>query len=185
MFINIYAWAGALDKSQINLRTGLVAGHFDGTFEGDFEATYSFDIDWEFFAANNYSFLARYTQAMDTPDSRPFYNFTGLGMRFYFDSKGLAMIQDQSDVVIKSLPRWRYYVSTDLGVSQVIVKSFGPVVQALASMLETGLNAGALYLIGDKFSINAQVGATYGWGFSSTSANGYTYRALIGGSYFF
>jgi hypothetical protein len=86
---------------------------------------------------------------------------------------------------VESMPKYRIYIGGDAGIAQVLVKSFGPNVQSVANMLEIGVNFGAIYQVNRKLGIEAQAGATFGYGISSTPTNGSTARALIGASYFF
>jgi hypothetical protein len=179
--------AKALDvrDSQFHFRTGMLNGKYSGTFEGDFSVTAALDMEFEFFVLSNGAVPFRFIQAMDSPDSRPFYTYAGSGYRYYWRSRGMYSFQKMEGVMIEALPRYRMYLGAEAGVAQVLVKSFGPNVQSVANMFEVGVNVGAIYQITRKLGVEGQAGTTFGYGVSSTPTNGSTVRALIGASYFF
>jgi hypothetical protein len=172
-------------KSQLHLRTGVLSGTYEGTFDGSFQVTSVIDVDYETFLSNSRSFHFRFIQGLDTPDSVPFYTYAGVGMKFYLDSKGTYNDNEEEGIYIFSRPTFRYYVGVDGGIAQVLVKSFGPVVQSVANMSDVGGSLGAIYQITDDFGIEAQTGFSVGYGFSSTAELGTTFRLFVGGTYFF
>lgn len=182
---NVEVEAVSVRKSQIHLRFGMLTGSFSGTFEGDFEVPAAVDVDYELFVANDGSVVFRFLQGLDNPDSIPFYTYAGTGYRYYWNSKGPSTIQKGDGLFIESIPRVRYYLGMDLGIAQVLVKSFGPNVQSVANMLDAGINVGAIYQLNKNFGLEAQGGYSVGYGISSTPVNGNTQRLLLGGSYYF
>ena len=70
-------------------------------------------------------------------------------------------------------------------MSQVIVRSFGPTVQAVANMIDFGPNVGAIYQLTQNFGLEAHAGVTFGYGMSSTNATGHTERLMLGLTYLF
>lgn len=173
-------------KSQAHVRTGLMTGSYNGTFEGSWEVSNAFDLEYELFVANDGAILFRFVQGIDTPDSRPFYTYGGMGFRHYLNyGKGSYSEQQDSGMYISTKPRIRYYVGADMGISQVIVRSFGPNVQSVANLVDVNVNLGAIYQITDSFGAEAHLGYSSGYGISSTPTNGNTQRYFIGGTYFF
>jgi hypothetical protein len=170
---------------QIFVRSGMIEGSYAGVFSGSFRVNLAFDIGTEYHVASDGSVLVRFIQALDSPDSVPFYTYAGTGMRYYFKGRGSYVVQSDETTFISSRPKWRTYMGGELGIAQVIVKSFGPVIQSVANMLETGGNVGAIYQISEKIGIEAQIGGTLGYGISSTSVSGSTFRIFLGGTYFF
>jgi hypothetical protein len=65
------------------------------------------------------------------------------------------------------------------------VKSFGPTVQAVANMVDLGFNVGGIYQLTESFGVELHGGLAFGYGMSSTHANGHTERLMIGATYFF
>lgn len=185
LFICSSSWALNIKNSQFHFRTGMLNGKYSGIFEGDFQVSSALDLEFEFFVANDGSVIFRLTQAMDNPDSRPFYTYAGSGFRKYWRSKGMSSTQAAEGVIIESIPKWRFYVGGDMGIAQVLVRSFGPNVQSVANMLDVGLNVGTIFQVSKKFGLEAHAGATYGYGISSTPTNGSTIRMLFGASYYF
>lgn len=171
--------------SQLHFRTGLVYGDYGGQFSGTFSVPTALDIDYEVFTHNNRSYHFRFTQAVQLPDSVPFYTYGGGGYRFYLDSKGLVENQNEPGILISSSPRWRYYVGVDAGIAQVVVQTFGSIVQAVSNMLDVGVNGGLMYQVGENLSLELQVGGSFGYSFSSVPEQGATGRLFFGGAYFF
>ncbi len=176
--------ADEYSKFQIFVRTGPIEGSYEGTFEDDFEVTLAFDIGAEYFIKPDGSVIVRFIQALDT-NSVPFYVYTGSGMKYYYWGRNSFNVQSESGTQISARPKLRAYVGAELGVAQVIVKTFGDILQSVASMAEFGLNTGMIYQVNDKIGLEAHVGGTLGYGISSTDANGHTIRALAGVTYFF
>ena len=172
-------------KSQLHFRMGYVAGQYSGVFDGDFKVYGAFDLDYELFLSSDASVSFRFIQALDNPDSVPFYTYAGVGYKYYWRSKGPLTIQKGDGIFIESIPKLRFYTGVDLGVAQVLTKSFGPNVQSVSNMTDVGINVGANYQISRNFGLEAHTGITYGYGFSSTPVNGRTQRFLLGGSYYF
>jgi hypothetical protein len=172
-------------KSQLHVRTGILNGKFNGLFTGKFELNGAVDVDYEMFLSNDTSFLFRFIQGFDSPDSRPFYTYAGTGARRYIWGKGTSMDQSDATLQITSHPTMRVYIGGDLGISQVIVKSFGPTVQAVANMVDLGFNVGGIYQLTESFGVELHGGLAFGYGMSSTHANGHTERLMIGATYFF
>ncbi len=173
-------------KSQFHLRTGLLTGSYNGTFKGTWDVSNAFDLEYEQFIANDGSLLFRFVQGIDTPDSRPFYTYAGVGFRHYFRSgKGSYSEQQEGGIYISTRPKIRFYTGADMGISQVIVKSFGPNVQSVANMMDVNVNLGSIYQVNDSFGVEAHLGYSGGYGISSTPTNGNTQRYFLGGTYFF
>lgn len=178
-------WANQESEFQLYVRTGVIEGSYDGTFEGNFTVNLALDIGGEYFVAPDGSVLARFILALDSPDSVPFYTYTGSGFRHYFEGRGPSSEQSDGTLSISLRPKLRTYIAGEIGIAQVIVKSFGPVVQSVASLVEFGVNTGAIYQISNKLGLEAQIGGTLGYGVSSTSVSGSTLRALAGITYFY
>ncbi|MCB0364616.1 MAG: hypothetical protein H6624_08700 [Bdellovibrionaceae bacterium] len=171
--------------TQLHFRTGLIYGDFSGQFSGSFSVPTALDIDYEVFTHNNRSYHFRFTQAVELPDSTPFYTYGGAGYRYYMDSKGILADQSEPGILISSVPRWRYYAGFDAGIAQVVVQSFGSIVQAVSSMMDLGLNFGLMYQVGTNLSLEVQAGTSFGYSFSSVPEQGFTGRFFVGGAYFF
>ena len=82
-------------------------------------------------------------------------------------------------------PTTQYDFAADVGVSQVIIESFGDVLQIIGSMFELGVGVGANHHITRDFSVQARVGISTGYGFTSVGLIGVTGRALVGAAYYF
>lgn len=179
------AFAHEESKFQIVLRAGQVAGNYNGVFSGSFQVNLALDLGVEYFTTTDSAVIVRFIEALDSPDSVPFYTYMGSGQKFYLSGRGPYSVQSDATTFISARPKLRYYAAWELGVAQVIVKTFGPVIQSVANMAEVGANVGAIYQLTDNFGLDLQVGGTLGFGISSTSVNGSTTRFLAGVTHFF
>lgn len=186
-FFSFTGLAQAHDQSrfQMFVRSGMIQGEYDGTFSGEFTVNLALDIGAEYYVGPEGAVLVRFIQALDSPNSVPFYTYAGSGMRHYYMGRGPYNVQSDETTFISSRPKIRAYVGGELGVAQVIVKTFGQVLQSVANMAEFGLNTGAIYQVNDNLGLEVHVGGTLGYGISSTSASGHTLRGLVGITYFF
>jgi len=182
ILISEMSWA---KDSQVHFRVGYLEGRFGGLFTGQFQIDAAMDIDFEIFLDHNTSYHFRFIQGLDSESSRPFYTYAGLGLRRYVLGRGRALGQATDHVSVSVQPTLRVYVSGDLGVSQVLVKSFGPTVQAVANMADISASVGAVYQLTRHFGVEVQAGMSYGYGISSINASGQTQRLMIGMTYFF
>jgi hypothetical protein len=177
------AHAGA--DSQLHVRGGLLSGVYTGPQYGDFSIPNAFDLEYEQFTHNQRSFLFRAIMAMELETSKPYYFYAGTGLRYYFSSKGMAFEAEDDKVSMSAVPRLRYYVGTDVGISQAIIKSLGRVLQVTSTMMDIGGHVGAIYQVDRRLGFEIQFGLTSGQGFSSVSVVGYSARALGGFTYKF
>lgn len=171
--------------SQLHIRTGILQGKYWGAQSGEFLVPNTFDAEYEVFLANSRSFLFRSMLAMELTTAKPYYSYSGIGMRYYLASKGMMFDAQDEGVSIISIPKWRYYVGWDFGISTAIVQSLGKVLQIMSTMIDFGGHAGVIYQVDSTFGIEGHVGATTGQGFSSVSVVGVTLRAFVGGTYQF
>lgn len=179
------AFANEESKFEMVLRSGIIKGNYNGVFDGSFQVNLAFDLGVEYFTTPDSSVIVRFIEALDSPDSVPFYTYMGSGQKYYLSGRGPYNVQSDATTFISARPKLRYYASWEIGIAQVIVKTFGPVIQSVANMAEAGLNVGAIYQISDTFGIDLQAGGTLGFGISSTSVNGNTTRLLAGITHFF
>lgn len=183
--VSFPAFAHEESQFQIVLRSGQVNGNYNGVFSGSFQVNLALDLGVEYFTSTDTAVIVRFIEALDSPDSVPFYTYMGSGQKFYLSGRGPYNVQSDKTTYISARPKLRYYAAWELGVAQVIVKTFGPVIQSVANMAEAGANVGAIYQITDKFGLDVQVGGTLGFGISSTSVNGSTTRFLAGVTHYF
>ena len=171
--------------SQFHFRTGMVSGNFGGAVSGSFSVTNSMDFDYEIFSATKRSWVLRSIMAYDLTEARLMYAYTGVGRRFYIKSNGMMFDDAQGGNRVSAVPKMRYYLGFDAGISQVVVKTFGTVLQASSALLDLGGHAGLIYQVSKAVGVDAQFGYTIGQGFSSVTVGAKTMRVLLGVSYFF
>jgi hypothetical protein len=171
--------------SQFHFRVGEVKGSFSGSVTGDFGVANSIDMDYEIFSASKRSTILRTIICQDLSAARLVYAYAGVGKRYYFKSSGAEWDNSEGGSRVYSVPKRRYYYGIDLGISQVVVKTFGPVLQASSAMFDLGGNLGIIQQLSKSVGLEAQAGVAYGIGFSSVSVSAITERLLVGVSYFF
>jgi len=175
----------ALADSQIHFLGGATTAIYNGPISGSFTVPTTFDGEYEWFVKNQTSFFTRLTFANDLILGVPYYTYIGGGMNFYFKSKG--MINEVSDlgVVVLSKPIWRHYFGWDIGLSQVIVRSLGKVLQVISDLSEIGARVGTIYQLDRHFGFEAQLGGSIGYGFTSVAVTGTTGHFYLGVVYYF
>ncbi|MEO5969696.1 MAG: hypothetical protein ABIQ95_07185 [Bdellovibrionia bacterium] len=180
-------YADGATVSQFHFRMGYLNTGFSGVLTGSFSNINAFDLEYEILTSSHASFTLRTTLVYDISNARVLYSYTGIGRRFYLFSNGMAYdFSDSStgDQVVSN-PQWRTYVGGDFGLSQVVVKSFGTVLQTQSALVEFGPNVGGIFQLSKSFGLELQLGLSLGLGFSSVSVSAVTVRSLIGGTYYF
>lgn len=172
-------------SNELSIRTGLLSGKYSGQFKDSFTIASTFDIDYQFTRTRRQANYFRFTMALDYPDSRPFYTYTGTGYRFFLNSIGRDFLGQEESVIMSLSPRLRFFLAPEFGVAQVIVKSFGPTIQSVSNLFEIGVHSGAILQITRRLSAEIQPGITFGYGFSSVATTGINLRLLGGLRYAF
>lgn len=172
-------------QSAWAVRMGPVHGNYSGPIKGDFYVPTGLDVEYSQFMANNKTFFFRATLALELPESKAFYTYAGTGMRFYYKGRAMAIHASEGDIQLSAQPTKNFYWGFDFGMSQAIVQSFGTVLQAVSTMVDSGLHTGMTFQINEKFGFDTLIGASFGFGFSSVGVTGVTVRGLAGVTYSF
>jgi hypothetical protein len=173
--------------SEVHTRFGLVNGTYVGPTpgsSGQFSIISTLDVEYEKHTTTKDSYLLRGIIGYDQTTALLNYFYAGLGQRRYFQSYGQPIVGIEGNDLIRMIPKWRFYGSWDLGISQVLVISRGPVFQTYSTLFDVGINGGVVYQATDRLGVEFQAGYSYGYGFSSVAVVGSTIRALLGISYF-
>ena len=173
-------------QTLVHVLLGNVSGSFTGDSEGEFSISQALNTEIEFLYNPKTSFILRNILAIDQSTSKNIYNLTSIGQRYYW--KGVTAPTEIIDVdgsKYSILPKQRYYIGYDVGVSQVVVTSLGPILDAVSTMVDVGVNAGGMYQLTDKWAIEAQAAFTRTQGFSAISVTGTTTRLMAGLAFFF
>lgn len=144
-----------------------------------------FDLEFEVFVSNRRSAFVRYILALDFSTTKNIYSYTGIGQRFYVFSKGPQVSEQDQGTFVGSSPQWRYYLAWDLGISRMIIGDFGTVLELSSTLLDLGGRIGIAYSVVPNINIEANVGAAFGYGFSSVAVNSLMLRAFLGTSFNF
>jgi hypothetical protein len=181
------ACADSTTTSQFHFRMGYLNTGFSGVLTGSFSSINAFDLEYEILTSSRGSFTLRATLVYDISSARMLYSYTGIGKRYYLFSNGMAYDFSDSSTAdqIVSIPKWRAYAGGDFGISQVVVKSFGTVLQTQSALVEFGPNVGGIFQISKSLGLELQLGLSLGLGFSSVSVSAVTMRGLLGGTYYF
>lgn len=173
-------------QTLVHLLVGNVSGSFSGDSKGQFSISQALNTEIEFLYNPRTSFILRNILAIDQATSKNVYNLTSVGQRYYW--KGVTApieIIDVDGSKYSILPKQRYYIGYDVGVSQVVVTSLGPILDAVSTMVDVGVNLGGMYQLTEKWAIEGQAAFTRTQGFSSISVTGTTTRLMAGMAFFF
>lgn len=173
-------------QTLVHVLLGNVSGSFTGDSEGEFSISQALNTEIEFLYNPKTSFILRNILAIDQATSKNIYNLTSIGQRYYW--RGVTSPTEIVDVdgsKYSILPKHRYYIGYDVGISQVVVTSLGPILDAVSTMLDVGVNLGGIYQITEKWAFEGQAAMTKTQGFSAISVNGTTSRMMLGVAYFF
>ena len=171
-------------ESQFHFRVGKVSGSYSGPVSGTFSVSNSLDFEGEFFTAPKTSWTFRSILAHDLSAGRMMYAYAGVGHNWYLWSDRVKMDAPDGATSFSSIPRWRYYIGADIGISQAIVYTYSPVLQAVSVLIDFGGHCAVIYQVNRSFGIEGQFGYTMGFGFSSVSVGATTNRFLFGVSYY-
>jgi len=177
--------AFAESESQFHIRIGAIKAVYWGSDSGDFFVPTMLDLEYETFLSNTRSLIFRSMLAMELETAKPYYAYSGAGMRYYLGSKGMLVESQGEGVAISAIPKVRYYIGWDAGISQAIIQSLGRILTVTSTMIDFGGNAGVIYQVDRKFGVEFHAGATSAQGFSSVSVVGVTVRATAGITYQF
>lgn len=173
-------------QTLVHVLLGNVSGSFSGDTKGEFSVPQALNTEIEFLYNPKSSFILRNILAIDESTSKNIYNLTSIGQRFYW--KGVTspiVIKDIDGSKYSVFPKQRYYVGYDVGISQVVVTSLGPILDAVSTMVDVGINAGGIYQLTDEWALEGQAGLTRTQGFSAISVTGTTTRLMAGVAFFF
>lgn len=186
-------------SSQFALRVGLLSSSLTvGSSTNRLSTTVSvpetLEFEYESFSTNHRSFFFRGTLAYELSDARVGYLFVGGGIRFYLI--GNAMTYDRSDVEgnrVISTPTSRLFIGPDFGLSKVeLVSAAGTTSTGTSSALtlsstnyDVGGHVGYVYQVSRSFGVEALVGASFVYGFTTVSATGTAVRAMLGITQYF
>ena len=145
----------------------------------------SLDLEYELIRSRNLSFLFRTIIAFDLKTGVLPYAYTGVGARYYLWSDSRGYDHAQEGIQIKKSPTFRIYLGPELGLSQVVIKQYTPVVQTTSALLEAGGNLGLIYQLSSVIGLETQVGYSLGFGVSTITVGASLLKALVGLNFYF
>ena len=83
--------------------------------------------------------------------------YAGIAARYYLYSKGAKVETFESKNYFKSTPTYRYYTGWDVGISQVLVISHGPVLQTYSTLIDFGGCGGYIYQITENLGFDIPI----------------------------
>ena len=202
IFLSSNLWAAGWEDFQVFFNMGMVNGTYSNPLvdggeedannstnvsnaESGFSVVPSFNFGLEYFSDLKTSYFTRAIISMDTATGKMRYSYLGLGGNKYFSSVGLMRSYVNKDAIVKSFPKWRHYYGWDLGLSRVIVVSFGNTLNAVSTGLDFGGHLGTNYHMGKTWALNMQLGMSYAFGFSTVAVTGTNMKFFFGTSFFF
>jgi hypothetical protein len=174
------------------LTSNLTVGNTDNRKSGTVSVPETLEFEYEILSTNKRSFFFRGTMAYELADSRVGYLFMGGGVRFYL--VGNAMTYDRSDTEgnrVTSTPTSRLFLGPDFGLSKIeLVSGSGTTQTSQALTLsstnyDVGAHVGYVYQLSRSFGIEALLGASFVYGFTTVSATGTAVRAMLGITQYF
>ncbi len=203
--ITVTTALSAESKNQLHTRFGYFRGAYSGVSSSSSTGTGStaststnaptittsvslintFDFEYEIFSSMRSSYTIRTTIGYDFGIARMVYSYVGLGRNFYLWSDGQAIDSTEGASQISTLPKMRYFVGGDLGISRVVVGKVGTTAEIGSSLVDFGAHFGTIYQLNSSLGLEAHTGIGYGWGFSSVAVGAFIMKFFVGTSYFF
>ena len=171
-------------KSQLHIRTGQVSGSFSGATSGSLISSTGLDLEYEVFQNRHRALLFRSAAFFDLKQNRAIYTYAGMGSNYYFLSTGPLVDTTDGATQFTVTPKYRYYWGWDLGLSQseVVPKVIGA---TYTTNIDGGLHLGAIYQATRAIGVEAQLGYSRGYGFTTVSAATSVLKMLFGVSVYF
>ena len=175
---------------QAHFRSGLIQGNFSGStsegeVSGDFSAVTSMDLEFEYFADNQSSYVTRATILGDQSTGELSYFYMGLGYKRYIFSQGRYLESLGDELTFSIVPKWRYYVQGDVGLANVKIEQVTESLSAEANLVELGGSGGVIYQMTKSTGIEAIVGVSSGVPISSIAVSSLVIKVLIGATAYF
>lgn len=176
-----------LNNNQFHFRTGFFSASYNGVGVGSqaFSNMMTLNIEYEFFKSTRVSHALRSIIAMDFSSAKLMYFSAGYGQRFYLGGPGMKFFRQEGNISVLSVPKLRYYIGYNVGISQAIIRSINEALQVVSSLLDFGFEGGGSYSITKSVAMDLSTGMSYGWGFSSVAVTGITMHMLLGVNYSF
>lgn len=168
----------------MHVRTGYLWGDYSGVISGTVKEATSVDLEFEQVYSNKNSYFFRTTAVFDTEQSIFRHFYLGGGMKYYLGSKAMLIEAESKETIFKVSPRWRFYVGFDLGISHIVLKTFGELLQISTSAYEYGPMLGTIYNVTARLGLELNATVQVSTGFTTVSTGGVTYKGMAGLSYF-
>ena len=169
---------------QVHARMGGVYAKYDGVVSGTVENYNMIDLEYEYLFSNKSSYYFRTSEAFDIEKSIFTYSYFGLGMKYYFSSRGLYFEDiDGADIIISS-PKWRYYYGWEIGVAHVVLQTIGEFLQINTSSYDYGATVGTIYNLTNKLGLEFNLTTQFSTGFTSISTGAVVAKGTVGLTYF-
>ena len=187
VFISVPAMCGTFTSgSQLSVMTGDVMGSYNvSSLHQTFSVPTTVDGTYEMFTSSKRSLFLRTTLSYQLATSQLMYAYVGSGFNFYLGGGAMEFDQDDGHDQVSYVPHRRYFVGTDYGVSQVVLKPISDALSITGGMIDFGAHVGIIQSIGKNLGIEGLVGLSYGLGFTQVSAAGTTLRILVGLTQYF
>ncbi|OFZ18442.1 MAG: hypothetical protein A2X94_00415 [Bdellovibrionales bacterium GWB1_55_8] len=168
---------------RVHTRVGPMVTSYTGPISNSYSVPATFDFEYEHFVSPTFSYAARSIFAYDFSAARLMYGYAGLGMRRYIYSTGMSFDSSNEGAKISIQPRFQYYIGGDAGISQVVVKTHGTVLQTNSALMDFSACGGAIYKAWRAFGLEAQLGYSMGFGFSSVAVSESHLRFFMGATW--
>jgi hypothetical protein len=163
-------------------RIGSISASYTGpqVGSGSFSLPNGIDLEADYFVSNHRSYLLRTIIGLDQKATTTRYSYTGFGARYFLYSQATRADYVIGGTVLTAIPRWRFYLGWDAGLSQALVVQLNPVLGTYASFLDASFCGGTNYQITHDLGIELHLGYGMGVGYTNVSATLTTVRIFLG-----
>ncbi|HLE10585.1 MAG: hypothetical protein A2504_09000 [Bdellovibrionales bacterium RIFOXYD12_FULL_39_22] len=171
----------AYGYSQIHASLGTSSGTYTGANNTyNHTGTNTVQAEYESFFNSNSAVFFKGVVAMNTTSGMVAYLGGFFGNRYYLGSSGMAIEESDSQNVVSSRPRYRFFVGWDFGVVDVNLREYDSGVVLHSVAFDAGAHGGAIYPINKNWGVEARIGYSYAFGFTVYAVSGSTMTALVG-----
>lgn len=179
------ALADETQDYQLHFRSGYFMAQVSGAVSSSLTLPVAFDFEYEIFKSLRSSTLLTANISYDATSGRVPYNRVALGRRYYFSAIGTGVDASDGGQRVFARPRFRYFASGLMGISQLTVKTVGAALEASSTCMEISGGLGGIYQLSQSLGLEFSGGVVAGLGFTAVSVNYIGFNFLVGVTYAF
>lgn len=165
---------------SFTFQSGVINGSYLGADSGDIEMASTMDLSAEVITSSRESYVARSSISLDPETAIIRYLYAGMGRRFYLFSRTQTQGFADGSHKISVQPKVQYFVTGELGVSQVVIRQVTPALSIQSTSIEYGGSLGMIYPVSKTVGVFASGGLGKGIGISSVAVDSTIFKAMVG-----